>query len=68
MLDEVFFNNYLFNNYNVSIKEIPFKLKKHTRRKQIISYRKRYNKKILNCYYLFDKLLESQNIITVYAK
>ena len=67
-IGEMFYDSSFFNYIDVSVKELPFKLKKHTRIKQIIDCKKRFKRKILNCCYAFDELLGSDCIVTVYER
>lgn len=65
---EIFYDDSLFDYIDISVKEIPFKLKKHTRIKQIIKSKKRFKRRILSCSYTYDDIVGSDCIITVYEK
>ena len=67
-IGEMFYNDFLFRDVSISIKELPFKIKKHTRIKQIIKSKKRFKRRILNCNYTYDDIVGSDCIITVYEK
>lgn len=62
------YDNSIWEFIRVDRREIPFKIKKHSRCHQLTKYMKRRHRKLIECSYVYDDICDIHEYIFLYRR